>query len=737
MGTCIAGVCVGPYAPEIVGSNTDNEPCLAGYCQAQFTDSDIVLTDTTNYPSISCNPLCPAWPACSDPSDQCSGWPTVNDTASLLSVLVYETDLDDGEECRFPSRCVLAATCDGGECTPTITRDPVCRRTTCMECNPLTGVCDGPSVPAGAECKAGCVASDILGETIVELGTCDGAGVCEGDIPFPDDFCVQQQVFGELTNPINDPCYETACVAVDLGFKVPGNPVPFIDVEQLATGDEQAVEIDSIVGELSSCSLVATFALCDDGNNCTLGDACDADFFCSATLELDSFCQYTQCLQCNPATGACDPALEANGICFTPCAPEASPFGFCRETSCIPFAVNTTVCAAFSPDLACTTAECATEFVDAGPPVPVENNRTITYAEVAEYVAADCSTSVRADGLLCSTPDGSANPCIVAETCQSGMCVVDTVVGCGAVVTGAPCVNASATVCNPESGVCEPLFLPNGTACDTQSSCFTDGMCVDGGCAGTPVLDCGARVTPGNCIVASECDGSGASPRCVDTLAPDGLPCVPDSATVCGPSGECAAGVCEPIPAFCPGTTDQCMEPFCDAVTGCGIRPVDDGTPCDDGDLCTVNDRCDAGACSAEPVTCEPRECQISNGCVDGVCDYDLAPDGTPCDGGACDEGLCAPVCDPPCENGGVCVNSDPRECECPFGLTGAFCQTPTASIMDDLEISIRAAIDDVLGVTLMLIAFIIIISLFVGFLCVYLRPVPEIRAVVPVDKTL
>ena len=104
--------------------------------------------------------------------------------------------------------------------------------------------------------------------------------------------------------------------------------------------------------------------------------------------------------------------------------------------------------------------------------------------------------------------------------------------------------------------------------------------------ATSPVVDAGTT------SVDSSLTFTGAS-------CDDGNPCTID---VCGASG------CEHTPVVCAGAAGACQDaPTCDPETGaCMPHPKADGVSCDDGDACTMNDVCNAGACTAgAPKTCE------------------------------------------------------------------------------------------------------------------------------------
>jgi streptogramin lyase len=101
-------------------------------------------------------------------------------------------------------------------------------------------------------------------------------------------------------------------------------------------------------------------------------------------------------------------------------------------------------------------------------------------------------------------------------------------------------------------------------------------------------------------------------------------------------------------------TTDACV----DAV--CVFTNAPDGTTCNDNNACTQTDTCEAGVCSgSNPVVCAPSDqCHVAGGCnpMTGTCSNPNAPNGTACnDNDACTQ---TSTC-----QAGACTGGNPVVC--------------------------------------------------------------------------
>ncbi len=272
-------------------------------------------------------------------------------------------------------------------------------------------------------------------------------------------------------------------------------------------------------------------------------------------------------------------------------------------------------------------------------------------------------------GGLCGTLDGDCPG--MQDECVEGQCVCQPACDgkvCGANGCGGECGACSGEqeVCVQGACVCAPDCLQKecgddgcgdfcgeleGGACPGVQDACVDGACVcqpscvdvDGGAA------CGDDGCGGFCGDLEEGTCAGAQDACVDGLcvcqpACEGRDCGPDGCggfcgeleggLCAGPQDQCLAGVCTCVAACtgkecgadgcggfcgalpagaCPGAQDACLEgqclcqPDCDGKV-CGA----DGCGGECG-VCTGCNKCDAGACVADPCCLVP-----ATGCCDG-----------------------------------------------------------------------------------------------------------------------
>ena len=173
------------------------------------------------------------------------------------------------------------------------------------------------------------------------------------------------------------------------------------------------------------------------------------------------------------------------------------------------------------------------------------------------------------------------------------------------------------------------------------------------------------------CTIDS-CDAS--SGACVHTAITcnDGNLCTTDT---CNPQTGC---VYTPI-----GCDDgnACTDDACDTATGC-YATNDDTNTCSDASACT-DDACVAGTCVSTPITCDDSNVCTANGCDPGTgCVYPPVQDGTACgdpddtfcDGAdTCLAGVCVTNVQPDgtaCDDGNFCTVGDV--------CTGGSCACPT-----------------------------------------------------------
>ncbi len=177
--------------------------------------------------------------------------------------------------------------------------------------------------------------------------------------------------------------------------------------------------------------------------------------------------------------------------------------------------------------------------------------------DAAETDALDASDGAGADAPdsgppSCSGPCDDGNPCTLDTCDSSGSCAFAPQDGANC-EDGKPCTEGDSC----QDGQCQPGPLAVNCACLTKADCapFEDGKL----CNGT--LYCAITAGGSSCQVA------------------------PNSAVVCGPTGD-------------PCKVNSCQEPATpDAKPSCAVVAAPDKTPCTDYSDFTVGDVCISGAC--------------------------------------------------------------------------------------------------------------------------------------------
>ena len=253
-GTCTAGICSNPAKPNGSGCNdadacTQTDQCTGGACVGGNP--------------VVCTPLdqCHDAGTCNPGSGMCSNPPSTNGTGC-----------NDGSLCTQTDQCDGAGNCVGGNPVICTALDQCHDVGTCA---PGTGVCSNPNKPDGT----GCTDADACTQT----DQCTG-GACVGGNPVictALDQCHDVGTCAPGTGVCSNPpsangtgCNDgDACTQTDQcnggGACVGGNPVVCTPLDQC----HLAGTCDSGTGQCSDPT-APNATPCDDGNNCTIGDAC-------------------------------------------------------------------------------------------------------------------------------------------------------------------------------------------------------------------------------------------------------------------------------------------------------------------------------------------------------------------------------------------------------------------------------------------------------------------------------
>ena len=314
---------------------------------------------------------------------------------------------------------------------------------------------------------------------------------------------------------------------------------------------------------------------CDDGDPCTVGDGCSGGNCASGTVKV---CEGGQCNlgTCNKTTGNCAYATKGEG---TPC----------------------------DDGNACTQADVCAGAVCVGQVKPCDDKNPCTVDSCLP--AGDCTASVGGDGNGCD--DGEA--CTQGETCSGGQC--------GGGKVAAPCQCVGSSDCKDDGLVCNGVMYCDKSAvvwsckvnpatvvvcgggdnpCQVSSCSEASGKCAGVNLADGSTCSDGKGWTIGDSCQKGSCEAGADTKFCKVTAD------CKDDGDLCNGVPFCnkATGVCQVNPAtvvVCP-TADNtpCRESVCGAKTGvCALTPKNELKACEDGNLCTTGEACVAGICTA------------------------------------------------------------------------------------------------------------------------------------------
>lgn len=468
----------------------------------------------------------------------------------------------DGIECDDGLYCTVDDQCTGGACSGQA-RD--CSEAA-AEC--VAGMCD----EAGQECYGQPIADGDLcddGQYCTVNERCNG-GQCGGGQP--------RDCSASGGGCVDGVCDENAdrCAGDPLIAGTPCNDGQFCTINDACDG------LGNCLGDPRDCSGLSNqcnqggcdegvdqcVALpanqggsCDDGLYCTTGETCQSGN-CTGGRDLD-------CEDSDPCTiDACD---EANDRCDHQLVPNPGAEGVWVGGTCSDGVDNDCDRLVDDADPDCLECQNDGDCDDSNP------------CTVNTCQDNHCSTALVTDGTSCD--DGRY--CTDPDTCTGGIC-------------SGPNRDCSAQsdqcnqgVCNESAGRCEGQPIREGQACDDGVYCNVDEICQSGNCTGGRARDCG--------VVADDCNSGycdeGAG-ECRKQPANEGGGC--SDGLFCTDPDTCSGGTCSGPPRDCSGFADQCNDGVCDeAGDACTQQPRSLGMPCDDGIYCNGSDQCNgSGGCA-------------------------------------------------------------------------------------------------------------------------------------------
>ena len=396
--------------------------------------------------------------------------------------------LNDAEACDLDNGCIDNPSCQAGLCsgTPKVCDDTdVC---TFDSCDPISGTCQTTPL-SGEPCDDGdnCTVVDVCA-----LGQCGGTPQqCDDGVACSVDSC----------NPDTGACqYDDTACQCDPGLECDDdNPC----TEDICDGD--------------ACVYAAlTGQACDDGNLCTVADACGPSGFCQGPQKDCSDgieCTLDQCNQidgqCFYQAGGCecvtnsqcddeDPCTaDACDLATLTCSHNITPNGDCDDGDACTVDDACQVdgsCVGGEKDcsdqIACTVDGCAQDSGecthDAAGCEGCTEDTDCAETEPANLCVSDWVCDKTAAPFTCVPGPGAVVTCDGGSECQpeacdpaTGMCVGE------ALDNGTPCAadNDPCTVGHTcQAGVCDVQML----SCDDELECTGD-VCTEGGCQHVPL----------------------------------------------------------------------------------------------------------------------------------------------------------------------------------------------------------------------------------------------------------
>jgi hypothetical protein len=608
---------------------------------------------------MSIDPACSADQPCTKPGFYCHS-----------TELICKVRLEAGQDCTNGFECGSGYCEDGVCCTGECSEQ-------CESCNQDVARGSCLPLPDGSACEDGlfCTDGDLCDGGVCNPGfptdcsawnsPCDNDSICDEE----DKLCVP----GEMTDTcfIDGKCYastelhpEVACLRCDPG--------------------QDTVAWSAVDG------------ICDDGDLCTAGDTCNKGICSGESYGCDDLLDCTD--DACSGDGSCTYSIQA-GNCLIE--------SICHNADTV--APGSFGCASCNPDLS------QLNWSPSADAIACDDTDLCTDLDhcMAGLCVGDaklCDDKLDCTIDACNLDDGECvfgiipGYCVIADLCWE--------TGAGPDGPDEPC-----RLCNPANSVSSWTSINEGGACNDDSKCSLDSVCLAGICSaqgplcddGNPctqnictdvmtcehppeddgtdcpadefecttdeclVGNCSHDIAPQKCLIDGQCfDASTPNPEAscqVCTPDQDKTTWVPgfdgedcDDLLFCTINDQCNSGDCTGTARDC--GADQCLTAYCvEEHMKCILEAVPNGTDCDDSDPCTVVDQCTAGSCSGQPKQCGGLA--GDNPCLEGLCDPDSEPTpgtckASPLDWGVpCDDGLTC-MTDTTCDGGGQCQGGDP-----------------------------------------------------------------------------
>ncbi len=518
----------------------------------------------------------------------------------------------DGADAALPDAADAADTADADVPPPACVTDATCADdSVCTTDSCVAGSCVHAANNLGCNDGSVCTLSDVCKGGACVAGAsldCTDGNVCTADACDPLAGCVYTAQTGSCDD--GDPCtVSDACTAT----ACQGGPAN--------CDDGNACTTDSCGAAGCVHVAIAEGTACDDASACTTGDHC-ASGVCTGTAV---YCPASE----NPcALAVCDLAVGCTLVTATTACDDGDPctqIDTCAAFTCL--GSDVTDC---NDGNACTVDVCVTGTgCDNATAVNCDDANSCTTD------ACDMATGCSHTDLPGETPCDDGNACTMNEVCTAdGVCAFQQPVDCNDYNS---CTGDS---CDTALGC---LYAPLDVTCTDDNPCTIGDTCVSGYCVyGYPdACNDGNPCTDDSCLSPANTE---ATPGCQHM--PNGGPC--DDGDACTGGDTCSGAICLPGTASGCDDNNACTNDFCSTVGGgCGHGLNADVTVCDDGNACTNDDACDpvSGKCvGATPVVCQPDGACLSSACdpLAGCTFAPLCDDGDPCTADACDANVCS-----------------------------------------------------------------------------------------------
>jgi hypothetical protein len=603
---CKGGACVG-LPLNVTSACDDKNPCTADVCKADKGCVNVQQSGADCDDGNSCTK-----------ADKCAQGVCKAGTNACGCEADKDCEKFSGNKCNgvlFCDKAQLPFACKANPLSVVkcnTANDGACQTTAC---DPSTGKCSASKKSDGVPCDADaskCTQSDVCSGGFCKPGKtvdCDDKNTCTNDV------CAATKGCEHLPNsalcdadankctPI-DSCQKGACVAGALK----------------KCDDSEACTKDLCATATGACVHTPLFSACDDGNACTVGDAC------GTSKDSKHICQSGKTVPCSdgkPCTfDACDAKL---GCLFKALATGANcddgnactKADKCANNQC----AGTAVVAAIACD---DKNDCSVDKCDSkagcthtplnGPSCSDGDACTASDKCAAGKCVAGTNTCACKNDSDCKSKD-DGNPCngtlICATTGGSQQCATDpkTVVNCDKSLNG-PC---QTNACDVFKGACVLKKKASGFSCDADGSkCTPLDACADGKCVAGTKLNCDDLNT---CTIDS-CDPSKGCAH-VNNQGP----CDADG-NACTGGDKCSNGKCE-VGTSKPDCDDKqsCTADGCNKATGKCVY-TDVKKSCDDGSQCTTGDVCGAGKTGKWGcVSGAAVKCDDGNDCTQDSCE--------------------------------------------------------------------------------------------------------------------